>query len=179
MDYPEFALIDGQEYPIDTDYRTAIECLELVEDDTINDFERSIGIIVMLFGENAPINENSLNMAKKYLQCGEKDEVQQARKKDMDFKQDESYIQASFMSDYKIDLSQTKMHWWMFCDLINGLTEKCVLNRVRDIRNYDLSQIKDPKTRRKMIEAKQNLALKEELTQEQQEAIDEFESLFE
>lgn len=179
MDYPEFALIDGKEYVIDTDYRTAIDCLELVNDGSINDFERFVGVIVMLFGEGAPLNENSMNMAKKYLQCGEKDETQYSRKKDMDYKQDESFIQASFMSDYKIDLSKVKMHWWMFCDLLNGLTDKCVLNRVREIRNYDISQIKDPKTRQKIIEAKQSLALKEERSIEDQKALDEFESLFE
>lgn len=64
----------------------------------------------------------------------------------MDFEQDESYIEASFMSDYQIDLSSMNMHWWRFCTLISGLTEKCILNQIRSIRNYDLNDLHDQKS---------------------------------
>ena len=177
-DYPEFISIDGIEYPINTDFRVAIECLNIVDDDEINDFERAIAVSVLLFGENVPICEKTIELATKYLQCGETTETQVSRKKDMDFEQDKPFIYASFMSDYKIDLSSINMHWWQFCDLISGLTEYSVLNRIREIRNYDLSEVKDPKSRNKIIEAQERFALKSKLSKDEQEALDEFESLF-
>ena len=77
----------------------------------------------------------------------------------MDFVEDYDYITASFMSDFHIDLDNEQMHWWKFCKLINGLSNSdmgncCVLNRIRNLRNYDVKSIKDPKERQKIIEAK-------------------------
>ena len=82
------------------------------------------------------------------------------------------------MSDYKINLNDEEMHWYQFIDLIQGLTEDSVMSKVRELRNYDLSEVKDQKTRNKIIKLQQNVALKEELTPEEQEALDEFEFLF-
>mgnify|MGYP000110938068 FL=1 len=96
----------------------------------------------------------------------------------MDFKQDWPCLIASFMSDYKINLNDEEMHWYQFIDLIQGLTEDSVMSKVRELRNYDLSEVKDQKTRKKIIKLQQNVALKEELTPEEQEALDEFEFLF-
>ena len=70
------------------------------------------------------------------------------------------------------------MHWYQFIDLIQGLTEDSVMSKVRELRNYDLSEVKDQKTRNKIIKLQQNVALKEKLTPEEQEALDKFESLF-
>ena len=96
----------------------------------------------------------------------------------MDFEQDEAYIKASFYTDYGIpNIYDTNMHWWEFMDLINGLKEDCVLNRVREIRNYDLSQIKDPKARAQILKQKEAVALKKkepEMTEEQIKSRDRF-----
>jgi hypothetical protein len=94
------------------------------------------------------------------------------------------YIEASFMSDYNIDLTQAEMHWWKFYKLMNGLSNSemgncCVLNRVRNLRNFDTKDIKDPKELAKINEAKKQVALKKkvvhkELTNEQKKNIDNF-----
>lgn len=55
------------------------------------------------------------------------------------------------------------MHWWKFYDLLCGLSEKCILNRVRFIRDFDISQIKNSKERQKWIKQKQRVALKKEI----------------
>ena len=99
----------------------------------------------------------------------------------MDLIEDYDYIEASVMSDYHIDLSKEKMHWWKFYKLINGLSNSetgncCILNRIRNIRNYDLTTIHDPKEREKVRKAQEQVALKKydkryNLTQEQEESI--------
>ena len=54
----------------------------------------------------------------------------------------------------------------------------CIRDRVREIRNYDLNDIKDAKTRAKIMESKESLKLKETITEDEKELLDEFESLF-
>lgn len=169
MKYPEYAEIDGKKYKINTDFRVAIECNRIAEDETIGDYERVLGVIYTLFGEegiNTPEHyEKLLEMAKKYLSCDKELETRKQEEPDMDYIQDMDYIEASFMSDYRIDLSNEEMHWWKFCNLMNGLSNSelgnsCILNRIRNFRTMDLSQIKDKKEREKLAKLKKEFALK-------------------
>ena len=185
--YPEYAEVDGKTYKINTDFRIAIECNRIAEDPSINDYERAMAVIYILFGEealNTPEHqEKLLKIALKFLACGkEVEEKDNKEQPDMDFIQDMDYIEASFMSDFHIDLANTKMHWWKFFNLINGLSNSefgncCILNRIRNLRNYDLSQIKDNKERQKIAKAKEQVALKKykkeyNLTKEQEESME-------
>ena len=178
--FPEYANINGKRYPLRTDFRVGLRCFEVIEDETICDEERSLAIIYLLYGfiPDADL-QPFLDKATLFLQCGKTREEHEENKKDMDFTHDRGLINASFMSDYKLDLNTVKMHWWQYCELIQGLTEHCALSRVREIRNYDLSEIKDSKSRMKMAKAQAAVALPIKHTREELEAIDAFERLFE
>lgn len=190
MNYPKKARVKNKEYLINTGFRIAIECNSIAMDTGIGDYERALAIIYKLFGDEG-LNDvenhcELLELAQKYLSCGKElsSDVRQDEI-DMDFEQDYDYIEASFMSDYNIDLSTTEMHWWKFYNLINGLSNSemgncCVLNRVRNLRNYDTSQIKDVKERTKIEKAKQQVALRKKqkaLTKEQIESAERFNRL--
>jgi hypothetical protein len=188
MDYPKYVEIDDKRYKINTDFRIAIECQDISTNEEIGDFERAMAIIYKLFGDegiDAPEHyEKLLKLAVKYLSCGKEVDNKTNEEPDMDFIQDMDYIEASFMSDYNIDLSSTEMHWWKFYKLINGLSNSemgncCVLNRVRNLRTFDTKDIKDPKEFEKIKKAKEQVALKKKvvnkiLTNEQQQNIDNF-----
>ncbi len=179
--------IDDVIYTANVDFRTAIECNRIATDDTIGDLERALGLICTMFGEKALDNpehyEKLVKWAKNYLLCG-KEMCETNEDPDMDFIQDMEYIEASFMSDYQIDLEKTNMDWHKFMKLMNGLSNSeigncCVLNRIRNLRNFDVSQITDEKERSKIIKAKNQVALKKKereirLTKEQQQSVDEF-----
>ena len=181
MDYPEYAKVGDKLYKINTDFRYAIKCNEIATDETIGDFERALAVIYTLFGEEGINNqedyEQLLERAKTYLLCG-KQMTETNEEPDMDYVEDMDYIEASFMSDYHIDLSNEEMHWWKFTKLINGLSNSelgncCVLNRIRNLRNYDVKDIKDSKERERILKAKKEVALKKnqkEATKEQQES---------
>lgn len=188
MNYPEYIKINDKEYKINTDFRVAVECQEIALDENINDFERALAIIYKLFGndgiKDSENYEKMLELAIKYLSCGKEADTTTNEEPDMDFTQDMDYIEASFMSDYNIDLTNTKMHWWKFYNLMNGLSNSemgncCVLNRVRNLRNFDTKDIKDPKELEKIKKAKEQVALKKktinkDLTVEQQKNINAF-----
>ena len=178
MTFPKYATIEGKKYPIDTSFKTALKCFDVIENPDIGNEERTLAIVYMLFGFIPEENiDKFIEACTVYLRCGDKS--QKGGKKDMDFKADEAYIYASFMSDYHIDLANTDMHYYQFVNLLRGLTEDCILSRVREIRNYDLSTIKDAKLRDKIADAKNALAMPVRRSREEQEAIDRFESLFE
>lgn len=179
--YPEYVEVEGKRYKINTDFRVAIKCFEIIEDNSIGDFERSLGVICTLFGKDSIDDidkcKKLLELAEKYLLCGK--EVEKTnQKKDMDYKQDYPYIKTSFLSDYGIRLDDEKMHWWEFFELVNGLSNDelgscCIFNRVRNLRNFDVNKIKDSKEKRKIQEAQKRVALKKEvnLTEKQKESV--------
>lgn len=177
--------IEDTIYEANTDFRIAIRCNEIATDNTIGDFERVLGIICTIFGDKGLDNpshyEKLLKWAKKWLSCGK--EIEDTHEQpDMDYVEDMDYIEASFMSDYGIDLENTEMEWHKFNNLMNGLSNSelgncCVLNRIRNLRNYDVSEIKDAKERQKIAKAKQQVALKKykkenHLTKEQEESME-------
>ena len=184
MNYPKYAQIEDRLYEINTDFRVAIKCNEIAQDESIGDYERSLAIIYLLFGEKGLISDDKGELLKKaqyFLSCGQ--EVTETNDKpDMDYIEDMDFIEASFMSDFHIDLSNTKMHWWKFNKYMNGLSNSdmgncCILNRIRNLRNYDLREIKDSKERAKIQKAQEQVALKKNkvhLTKEQEESEKQF-----
>ena len=158
--------IEDTIYEANTDFRIAIRCNEIATDKTIGDFERVLGIICTIFGAEAINNPSHYERLMKWA----------------DYVEDMEYIEASFMSDYGIDLENTEMEWQKFNKLINGLSNSelgncCVLNRIRNLRNFDVSQIKDSKERQKIAKAKEQVALKKykkenHLTKEQEESME-------
>lgn len=172
--YPEYAEVNGIKYKINTDFRVAIKCNDVSLNKDIDDLEKCLAIIYLLFGNKGLDdckNNNELiialcEKAKTYLQCGKDiDNLDPNEKPDMDFIEDYAYIKTSFLSDYGVKLDEEHYHWWEFMDLMNGLSNSelgncCVLNRIRNLRTYDTKNIKDSKERRKIEEAKKQVALK-------------------
>lgn len=181
MNNPEYAEVNGKQYKINTDFRVAIECNRVAEDETIGEFERALAVIYLLFGKKGlkdyQNHADLLEIALKYLLCGQ--EKNNDNNIDMDFIQDMDYIETSFMSDYQINLENTKMHWWKFYHLLEGLSNSdfgncCILNRIRELRNCDVSKIEDKQERDKIINAKKRVALKKKerkLTKKEEESM--------
>ena len=189
MNNPEYAKIGNKKYKINTDFRVAIECNRISMDDTIGDNERGLAIIYKLYGEEGLDNKQDhvelMRIAEKFLKCGKDIEETNNKEADMDFIQDMDFIKASFRSDYQIDLTHEKMHWWEFYNLIGGLSNSefgncCVLNRIRNLRNINPNEIDDPKRKKEIIELQQKFSLKKnekkipQLTNEQKQNIDNY-----
>lgn len=191
--YPEYAKIGDKKYKINTDFRVAIECQSIATDESISDYERALAIICVLYEEKAiddslkdiNICNKLLEIAIKYLSCGKELDNKSKEEPDMDFNQDKGYIESSFKYDYKYNpYSLNYLHWYEFYNDLNNLSNSemgncCVLNRVRNLRNYDTKEIKDPKERKKVEEAKKQVALKKEhkkreFSEKEQQNMEEF-----
>lgn len=189
MKYPEYVEIKGKKYKINTDFRIAIECNRVAEDETIGDYERSLAIIYLLFGDKGLESEKDytqlLELAKKYLSCNNEDEIKINEKADMDYIQDYDLIWTSMYSDYNgLDIDKEDIHWWKFTKLMNGLSNSelgncCILNRIRYLRTMNPNEIRDQKERQKIIDLQKKYALKrnkkeKKTTQKEKESAYEF-----
>ena len=150
-----------------------MKCDDIYRDETIGNYEKNLAIIYLLLGDEGLKAHNEhlkiLKLLVKYLLRGKNiEDINTDKEPSMNYKQDEGYIKASFMSDYNINLDKTDMHWWQFYDLLQGLTETTILNRVRMIREEDLSG-KKGKELAKWQEAKEQVALKREKTNREKE----------
>ena len=190
MNNPEFAKINNKKYKINTDFRVAIKCNEISLDNRINNYEKTLAIIYLLYGEeglnDSDNYEQLLNIAYKYLNCGieKNDNDEDSKEPDMDFVQDQKLIESSFKYDYGYNPYQLQyLHWWDFyndlCNLSNSeFGTCCVLSRVRTLRTYDTSQIKDLETREKIEKAKARVMLNNQIDTRTKEQI-ELDELFE
>ena len=187
--YPKYAQVEDRIYKINTNFKIAIKCNEIAQDNNINDLERGLAIIYLLFGEKGLKSNDKEALLKKalfYLSCGK--ELESTNEEpDIDYIEDYSYIKTSFRSDYGIKLDEEEIHWWEFNELMNGLSNSelgdcCVLNRIRNLRNFNTKEIKDKKERERIEKAKQQVALKKykkenHLTQEQEKSMEELNKL--
>lgn len=172
--YPQYVEIENKRYKINTDFRVALECNRIAEDNTIGDLERALAIIYTLFGEdgiNTPDHyEKLLELGQKYLLCGESTEEFNRQRKDntndLDFNKCEGLIKSSFKYDYKYDpYSKDYLHWYEFNnDLMNLSASEmgtcCVLNRVVDILNRKTKDIKDKKQKDNLVKTQNELRKK-------------------
>lgn len=168
--------IDNTIYEANLDFRVAIECNQIADDPKISKFERPLAILYKVFGENGLKNSNHyqalLDWYMKYLSCG-KDKTIMNEKPDMDYEQDKGLIESSFKYDYQYNpYNMEFLSWEEFFNDLNNLSNSemgdcCVLNRVRNLRNFDINTIKDQKERQKIIKAKQQWALKKNIHKKQ------------
>ncbi len=117
MIYPEYVRINGEKVKIKTDTRTALRALEVVNDNRIGDYERTMAVLFIMYGsipKDETLWEPMLEQATRFLQRNDPEEGQRTEEPDMDILFDEKYIMASFMSDYGIDLSKENMHFWRY-----------------------------------------------------------------
>ena len=182
MDYPTKMIVNGVTYNIDTNYRTALACFKAINDSEIDDTKRAIAVVTLLLGKDVPLDdiEEALEKCAIYLRCG-KEKNPNTNEVDMDYFQDESAIRTSIRQCYHINLNNEKdIHWWEYNELIEGLTEETLLSKIREIRTYDMSNIKDFKTKEKIRKAKEYYALKKEetpMTDTEKENIENFKKL--
>ena len=193
MNKPKYVKVDNKLYKINTDFRIAIKCNNIAQNKKIGDYERSMAIIYLLFGEDG-LNCSKMvklqELGLKYITLSN-DKGKLFKKKpsddfEMDFVKCEGLIRSSFKFDYNYDPYELEyLHWYDFYnDLCNLSTNEfgtcCILNRIMGILNQDVSKIKDDKDRQnlidlqKLLKEKYCVINKKELTKEQEESAEAF-----
>lgn len=182
MNNPEYIKIGNKKYKINTDYRVILKINEISCDNTIRDYEKMMAIMYLFYGEesfDSPDFEKMVYAMHEFIKgrpSSMKTNEIENKEIDMDYQQDMGLIIASMKSEYNIDITKEKIHWWTFFDYLNGLSTDCILNRVREIRSKDLSKIKDNEERKTYIKLKEiwSLDRTNKMSEKQKKSVDEF-----
>lgn len=165
----------------DFTFDVVLKWYELLEDDSINDIEKTLIGFKMFIGETSSYTEEQIVEAMQsisdYLsqsaygnfndeEIDSEFEVEpEPPTKYYSYTKDAEAIYASFLFDYNIDLvdAQGVMHWDKFKALFNNLSEKSPFQRIVNIRQTDPNEYKDdPKAMQKIIEAQEFYRLEDE-----------------
>lgn len=177
--YPTKMEANGHIYKINTDYRVALACFKALYDTEINDIERFYAIETLLLGPDVDEADDVIlkDKIEKYLSCEREENIESDEERDYDYVQDEDLTKVSIRQCYNnFDVGKLEyLHWYEYNELIEGLTDECAINRVREIRTTDVSKIDDQRQKEKILKAQERYAIKEhhKKTKEEEE-IDEF-----
>lgn len=95
--------------------------------------------------------------------------------KTYDFDIDAEYIYAAFMQEYHINLFKNHLHWHEFIALFKSLSEDVFISKIMGYRSYK----KDNRTQEQVLQnLKYTWALPIEYTEEEEQAINEFNNYF-
>lgn len=165
----------------DFTFDVVLKWYELLEDDSINDIEKTLIGFKMFIGETSEYDEQQIVEAMQsisnYLsqsaygnfndeEIDSEFEVEpEPPTKYYSYTKDAEAIYASFLFDYNIDLvdAQGVMHWDKFKALFNNLSENSPFQRIVNIRQTDPNEYKDdPKAMQKIIEAQEFYRLEDD-----------------
>lgn len=182
-----------QGFLIRTDFRIGIQVWALLTHPDLDEGDKYYAVINLLFGKGAPQDAQTiLNCIKwymsggtwgtnkgdlEYIEYNDVDEEVQEKEANLlegdiayDFELDGALMESAFFHQYGIKLSETKMHWFEFLALFQGLKDT-QFNEVMGYRQMDLSQypakmrgkmrrIKEKYKIRKLSEARKKLLIR-------------------
>lgn len=162
-------------YLIRTDYRVGLKILRILKDYSREQSDRDTDALYELYGEGVPEDNNlAIYGLLWFLSGGEQfhyteymdfvngeniDEAADSASKKgdsevmYDFDCDSKMIWSSMWSQYGVDISEEKIHWFKFLAMFAGLKDTSI-NDIMHYRTMDLSEFKDQKFRDKMAKLK-------------------------
>jgi hypothetical protein len=143
---PEAVSVNGKDYPINTDFRVWIDIQNILSDSSLSSVERVIRFFSLAFISPALPDsvDGALFALSEFLSPLPKGEGinEKCTAPAFSFTYDGGLIYAAFLSQYGIDLSSARLHWWRFLALFYSLNN-CKFTEIVGIRNADLSSVKD------------------------------------
>ncbi|MTD30157.1 Gp15 family bacteriophage protein [Planomicrobium sp. YIM 101495] len=169
----------GKVYAIDLAFDNVLDAFDVLEDESLRDFERvEVCLSLLLEEPNSQelifplwnhIYETFIHSDEKHTievdRKGNPLPVQKEQQQVIDFDKDADYIFASFQQAYNINLykEQGKLHWHEFKALLNGLPSDTVMQRIIQIRLWEPSKGDSEETKQTMRELQRAYSLGEEV----------------
>lgn len=162
---PQSLNINGQEVPINTDFRAVLKYDYILQQDTGNG-EKLIEALIIMFGDILPDDLNAvLEELTIFIQGGIKEERSHKPSKKIlgvnnnkafDFFVDDRLIWSAFFYTYKIDLRNVKyLHWWDFLELLEELPDNVRISKIMQYRTIDTKSPHIGKEQKAIYEALQ------------------------
>lgn len=133
---PTALTVGGKEYPIRTDYRVALDIFLALTDDELDDYNKAMEAIEMLYVDEIPYEDLQEALEKCYwfLRGGE-DEKQNNNPQLVSWEQDFTIIAAPISKIIGQDVRGLDYyHWWSFLSAYMGIGD-CLFSQVVAIRD--------------------------------------------
>ena len=163
---PSKVLIGGLEVSINTSFKTSINFENSIKDYDFEDEEQGRDFYInalklyypilsedfeslsdkdkMLFNHIIDNRNEAINQLMWFYKCGKEsvtEEETETKVKEhiLDYDYDAKKIVSAILSQYRIDLTETDVHWWKFKYMIEGLEEKHPISKIMSIRATDIT----------------------------------------
>lgn len=169
----------GNSIPIDLSFDNVLDVLDVMSTKGLYEFQLAEMCLVLLFGVDViemddyftvwnDVHDQFLNPENdEFVEYDLKGNPmpKKKEKKLIDLGEDAEYIYASFMQAYGIDLfeEQTKMHWFKFKGLLNGLPENTIMKQIIQIRSWEPSKGESTEYKKNMREMQEVYSLKDDM----------------
>ena len=163
---PSKVMVGGLEVSIDTSFKTSINfensikeydleieeqliefrlnALKLYYPILNGDFDSLSDGDKMLFNHIIDNRNDAIEQLMWFHKCGKEDFVEEGvetklKEHILDYDYDSKKIVSAILSQYRIDLTETDVHWWKFKYMIEGLEEKHPISKIISIRATDIT----------------------------------------
>lgn len=147
---PESVIVEGNDYPINTDFRLWIELCDFMDSDASYE-EKVLKLLCCAYTKELPPHLDTAVLALfEFMSLGKIGRSFSVGpcEKVMDFLEDEGLIYAAFKEQYNIDLYCDNLHWWSFINLLNGLSEDTAFMKIVGYRSINCESIKNKELKR-------------------------------
>ena len=132
------------EYPINSDFRTALRLILAFEDETLTGYEKQVILLNELYQEQPANVQRALKQANAFLNGGKINTESDGGPRLYSFSKDADFIFAAFRQTHGIDLQKAEMHWWeflaLFMDLGSETTFSSLIGLRRRVKNGTASK---------------------------------------
>lgn len=164
---PTALSVGGEEKPIRTDYRVALDCFLAINDNELNDYNKAMELLETLYCEKIePAGwKEAIENALWYLDGGEGQRGKNWRSTQplVSWEQDFTLIASAISAKLGTDIRGIEMHWWTFLAHYYNIGD-CMfaqIVRIRDMRangkKLDKSDREFEKRNKELIEIKKPL----------------------
>lgn len=161
---PEWVTVNERDYRIASDFRVSLAYIRILDDDEMDEQEKIVMGLEMYFGQ--AINPSDISDLAKavrwFLLRGKEPQSERAAEEPLfDIQQDAGRIYSAFLQAYRINLRKVKMHWWIFCELLEGLPKGTHLADVIEIRGRKIETWMNAADRNSLVQIKEHYKLRQ------------------
>lgn len=167
--FPDYVLVHGRKYWIETDFREWIRFCELVEDDSVP-WKQKVRLMLNWYKCMPDDVESAIYALGDFLAakalCFDMVDIQNSREDErfdepaFSFCEDADCIYSDFIACYGMDLQEISyMHWWKFKTLFENLPESAEIKKRIMYRTIDTEKIKDREEKKRIKKIQKEIAL--------------------
>lgn len=180
---PTTVNIEGEDYDINSDFRTSILFELLMQDGEVGEEDKILQALQLYYAV-LPSNINeAVNKLLWFYKCGKSEVITNRTGKGKNtqiysFDFDDDYIYSAFLDQYNVDLQDIEyLHWWKFKAMFKALKEDNEIVKIMGYRAMDLSKIKDKEQKAYYKKMKELYKIPSILSKDEKEKLSEIEEV--